>query len=64
MTQARRCPMARLGPRLDDVRRGLLTIEQSEWKGKVTETKGMEYRVVPMTTRLKEALKRSRRTAI
>jgi integrase len=39
-----------------DLRRGLLTIEQSEWKGKVTETKGMEYRVVPMTTRLKEAL--------
>lgn len=39
-----------------DLRRGLLTVERSEWKGKVTETKGMEYRVVPMTTRLKEAL--------
>lgn len=39
-----------------DLRRGLLTIERSEWKGKVTETKGMEYRVVRMTTRLKDAL--------
>lgn len=39
-----------------DLRRGLITVEQSEWKGKVTETKGMEYRVIPMTKRLKEAL--------
>jgi integrase len=39
-----------------DLRRGLLTVEQSEWKGKVTETKGRKYRVVPMTTRLRDAL--------
>ena len=39
-----------------DLRRGLLTVERSEWKGNVTETKGMEYRVVPMTRRLKDAL--------
>ena len=39
-----------------DVRRGLLTVEQSEWKGKVTETKGRKYRVVPMTNRLCAAL--------
>ncbi len=39
-----------------DLRRGLLTIERSAWKGKVTETKGMKSRVVPMTTRLREAL--------
>jgi integrase len=39
-----------------DLRRGLITVEQSEWKGKVTETKGMEYRVIPMTKGLREAL--------
>lgn len=43
-----------------DLRRGLITVEQSEWKGKVTETKGMEYRVVPMTQRLREALQAHR----
>jgi integrase len=39
-----------------DLRRGLLTVERSEWKGNVTATKGMKYRVVPMTKRLQEAL--------
>jgi len=39
-----------------DLRRGLLTVERSEWKGKITETKGMKYRVVPMTKRLLKAL--------
>lgn len=43
-----------------DLRRGLITVEQSEWKGKVTETKGMEYRVIPMTKRLREALQAHR----
>lgn len=40
-----------------DLRRGLLTVQRSEWKGEVTETKGMEARVVPMTQRLLQALK-------
>ncbi len=40
-----------------DVRRGLITVDKSEWKGQVTETKGMEARFVPMTSRLKQALK-------
>src|SRR5262249_5591841 len=39
-----------------DLRRGLLTIEASEWKAHVTETKGMKSRVVPMPDRLKNAL--------
>lgn len=43
-----------------DLRRGLITVEQSEWKGKVTETKGMEYRVIPMTKRLREVLQAHR----
>jgi len=43
-----------------DLRRGLVTVERSEWNGHMTATKGMEYRVIPMTTRLKEALKAHR----
>jgi len=39
-----------------DLRRGQLTVERSEWKGKVTATKGMRYRVVPLTKRLQKAL--------
>jgi integrase len=39
-----------------DFRRGLITVERSEWKGKVTATKGMKYRVVPMTKRLQRVL--------
>lgn len=39
-----------------DLQRGQLTVERSEWKGKVTDTKGMKYRVVPMTKRLRAAL--------
>jgi integrase len=39
-----------------DLRRGLITVERSEWKTNVTETKGMKMRVVPMTARLKAAL--------
>lgn len=38
------------------MRRGLLSVERSEWKAKTTETKGMKYRVVPMTKRLLKAL--------
>jgi len=40
-----------------DLRRGLLKVQASEWDGKVTETKGMESRIVPMTTRLQDALR-------
>ncbi len=43
-----------------DLRRGQLTIERSEWKGKVTETKGMKFRVVPLTRRLHDALAANR----
>ncbi|MFT3921037.1 MAG: site-specific integrase [Myxococcales bacterium] len=39
-----------------DLRRNRLVIDRAEWKGKVTETKGMEMRVVPMTDRLHAAL--------
>lgn len=39
-----------------DVNRGQLTVERSEWKANVTDTKGMKYRVVPMTKRLRQAL--------
>ncbi|MGZ5372555.1 MAG: tyrosine-type recombinase/integrase, partial [Aeromicrobium sp.] len=39
-----------------DLRRGQLTIERSEWKGQVTNTKGLMYRVVPLTKRLQAAL--------
>ena len=39
-----------------DVRRGLLSVERSEWQGHVTPTKGLECRVVPMTSRLRAAL--------
>lgn len=39
-----------------DLTRGQLTVERSEWKENVTDTKGMKYRVVPMTKRLREAL--------
>ena len=35
-----------------DLRRGLLTVERSEWQGKVTQTKGLENRVVPMPAEL------------
>ncbi len=30
-----------------DLSEGLLMVERSAWKGEVTETKGMDYRVVP-----------------
>ncbi|MCP4447768.1 MAG: tyrosine-type recombinase/integrase [Myxococcales bacterium] len=40
-----------------EARRGLITVSKSEWKGQVTETKGMEARVVPMTQKLRRALK-------
>jgi integrase len=43
-----------------DLRRGQLTVERSEWKGKVTETKGKKYRVVPLTQRLQKALTANR----
>ncbi|MFO0737577.1 MAG: tyrosine-type recombinase/integrase [Labilithrix sp.] len=39
-----------------DLFRGQLTVERSEWKANVTDTKGMKYRVVPMTKRLRAAL--------
>lgn len=43
-----------------DTKLGQLRIEQSEWNGKLTETKGMEARVVPMTDRLCDAIKAHR----
>lgn len=43
-----------------DLRRGLITVERSQWKADVTETKGMKYRVVPMTKRLQAALQAHR----
>lgn len=43
-----------------DTRRGLVSIERSEWKGHVTETKGMECRVVPMTARLRACVQKNR----
>lgn len=43
-----------------DLRRGQITVERSSWNGQVTETKGMEYRVVPMTQRLHAALRANR----
>ena len=39
-----------------DFRRRQITVERSEWKGQVTATKGMKYRVVPMTRRLQRVL--------
>ena len=39
-----------------DLRRRKIKVQRSEWKGHVTETKGMDARVVPMTTRLHAAL--------
>lgn len=43
-----------------DLRRKQLTVERSEWKGQVTATKGMKYRVVPLTERLCRALAANR----
>jgi integrase len=43
-----------------DLRRGLLSVERSEWNGHVTATKGMECRSVPMTKRLRAALSANR----
>ncbi|MFT3927463.1 MAG: site-specific integrase [Myxococcales bacterium] len=40
-----------------DTRLGQIRVELSEWKGHVTPTKGMESRVVPMTARLRKAIK-------
>lgn len=34
--------------------------ERSEWKGKVTETKGLKFRVVSLTKRLQAALASNR----
>ncbi len=34
----------------------LITIDKAEWRGQINATKGMESRVVPMTTRLRAAL--------
>lgn len=43
-----------------DLRRNHLTVQRSEWKGRVNETKGMECRVVPLTKRLAAALAANR----
>lgn len=43
-----------------DTRLKQLRIDASEWNGHVTETKGMEARVVPMTDRLCDAIKAHR----
>ena len=40
-----------------DFRRRQVTVQRSDWKGKVTATKGDRPRVVPMTSRLESALK-------
>ena len=40
-----------------DLGRRQLTVQRSEWKGKVTATKGGRPRVVPLTRRLTEALR-------
>lgn len=40
-----------------DTKRGLLSIEWSTWRNHRLETKGMEARVIPMTDRLREAIK-------
>ncbi len=41
-------------------RRGLVSVERSEWAGHLTETKGMECRVVPMTARLRACVQKNR----
>lgn len=43
-----------------DLRRGLITICQSDWEGQVGDTKGGRSRTVPMTSRLREALASAR----
>lgn len=43
-----------------DTRLKQLRIQQSEWNGHLTETKGMAARVVPMTDRLAEAVRAHR----
>jgi integrase len=40
-----------------DTRNGRLTVQWNQVKGQVHETKGMEYRTVPMTDRLRAAIK-------
>jgi integrase len=39
-----------------DTRRRQLTVVRSVWKGKTTDTKGLRYRVIPLTHRLSDAL--------
>ncbi|MFO0681447.1 MAG: site-specific integrase [Sandaracinus sp.] len=43
-----------------DLKRNLLTVARSIWRGKATPTKGMEYRHVPLTKRLAAALAANR----
>lgn len=43
-----------------DFTSGQITVERSHWRGELTATKGMSYRVVPMTKRLQAALKKYR----
>ena len=43
-----------------DLRRGKLNIERSEWRGQITNTKGIESRSIKMTDRLQRALKAHR----
>jgi site-specific recombinase XerD len=42
---------------LDTASRRQVTVQRSDWKGKVTATKGDRPQVVPMTSRLASALK-------
>ncbi len=43
-----------------DLHKRQLTVQQSDWKGHVTATKGGRLRYVPMTKRLAEALREAR----
>ena len=43
-----------------DVEKGMLRIECNEWQGHISTTKGNRIRYVPMTTRLREALRAHR----
>jgi integrase len=43
-----------------DLEKGQLRIERSEWQGHITTTKGGRLRYVPMTSRLREALRAHR----
>ena len=43
-----------------DLDKGQLRVERNEWQGHITSTKGNRLRYVPMTSRLREALRAHR----